>query len=215
MTMKFRDLLELLGDEPVFETSLLLAGATDPGDVQRQLSRWVRAGKLAQLRRGLYVLANPYRKIEPHPFVVGNRLVRGSYVSLESALAFGGHIPEEVVAVTSVTPGRPSTRLTPLGTYLYRHLSAAYSGGYRSVEVTHGQRAFVAFPEKALLDLCHLVPGADDPVYLEGLRLQRVEAFDLERMYRFARGAKSPKLLRCARAFEALAAAGSEEYREL
>lgn len=40
--MEFTTLLEIVGDEPVFETALLLAGDVDPRDVHRQLSRWVR-----------------------------------------------------------------------------------------------------------------------------------------------------------------------------
>ncbi|MCS7080575.1 MAG: hypothetical protein NZ585_11100 [Chloracidobacterium sp.] len=54
--MEFAELLRLVGNEPVFETGLLLAGAVDPNDVRRQLSRWTTAGRLYQLRRGLYAL---------------------------------------------------------------------------------------------------------------------------------------------------------------
>ncbi len=35
--MEFKDLVRIVGDEPVFETSLLLAGNVDPADVRRQL----------------------------------------------------------------------------------------------------------------------------------------------------------------------------------
>lgn len=52
--MNFKELVEIVGDEPVFETDLLLAGAVDPAAVRKQLSRWTTAGKLFQLRRGLY-----------------------------------------------------------------------------------------------------------------------------------------------------------------
>ena len=71
--MKFEQLIEIAGEEPVFETGLLLAGDVDSADVQRQLSRWVQAGRLYQLRRGLYALAPPYQKVRPHPFLVANR----------------------------------------------------------------------------------------------------------------------------------------------
>lgn len=91
--MKFEQLLAAVGDEPVFETGLLLAGEVDPSDVRRQLSRWVASGRLFQLRRGLYALAPPFQKVLPHPFLVANRLVGGSYVSLQSALAHHGLIP--------------------------------------------------------------------------------------------------------------------------
>jgi hypothetical protein len=41
--MEFTRLVEIVGDEPVFETGLLLAGDVDPNDVRRQLSRWTQA----------------------------------------------------------------------------------------------------------------------------------------------------------------------------
>ena len=44
--MKYEDLLALVGEEPLFETGLLLAGDVDPADVQQQLSRWTRASRL-------------------------------------------------------------------------------------------------------------------------------------------------------------------------
>lgn len=76
--MEFARLLEIVGDEPVFETGLLLAGALDPSAVRRQLSRWTKAEQLYQLRRGLYALAPPFQKVKPHPVLVANRLVPGS-----------------------------------------------------------------------------------------------------------------------------------------
>ena len=44
--------------------------------------------------------------------------------------------------------------------------------GYDRLEVSPGQQAFVAWPEKALLDLVYLQPGGDSPGYLQELRLQ-------------------------------------------
>ena len=82
--MKFDRLLEIVSKEPVFETGLLLAGDVAPADVRRQLSRWTASGRLYQLRRGLYALAPLYQKVKPHPFLIANRMVRGSYVSLQS-----------------------------------------------------------------------------------------------------------------------------------
>lgn len=52
--MKFSNLLSIVGDQPIFETGLILTGNVDSTDVRRQLSRWVSAGKIRQLRRGLY-----------------------------------------------------------------------------------------------------------------------------------------------------------------
>jgi predicted transcriptional regulator of viral defense system len=193
--MRFGDLLEAVGDEPVFETGLLLAGDVDPADVRRQLSRWVKAGWLHQLRRGLYVLAPPHQKVRPHPFLVANRLVRGSYVSLHSALAYHGLIPEYVPVTTSVTTGRAGRRETPLGAFEYHHIHPELFTGYRLEALGEGQQAFVATGAKALTDLVHLTPGADAPAYLEGLRLQNVEALDVEARWLATR----PKLRRALR----------------
>ena len=101
--MEFTELVEIIGDEPVFDTGLLIAGDSTPRDIQRQLSRWTKTGKIYQLRRGLYCLAPPFQKVKPHPFLVANRLLPASYVSLQSALAYYGLIPEYAPLTTSVT----------------------------------------------------------------------------------------------------------------
>jgi predicted transcriptional regulator of viral defense system len=173
-------LLAIVGDEPVFETGLLLSGDRDPADVRRQLSRWVTAGQLHRLRRGLYALAPPYVKTRPHPFLVANQLVRGSYVSLQSALAHHGLIPEHVPVTTSVTTGRPGEWSNPFGRFQYRHLRKSVFGDFRLESLGGAQRAFVATPAKALADLVDLVPGADSPAYLHGLRLDVEAIGDLE-----------------------------------
>ena len=195
--MRFQELAEIVADEPLFETGLLLAGAVDPADLRRQLSRWTRSGRIRQLRRGLYALAPPWEKRIPHPFLVANRLVRGSYVSGVSALAFVQAIPEYVAEVTSVTPGRPQMRHTAFGRYSFRHLKPGLLFGYRQVDLGDGQRAFVAEPEKALLDLIHLRPGGGDAAYLRELRLD-FDALRLERLAAFAATCATPKLARAA-----------------
>ena len=195
--MRFQELAEIVADQPLFETGLLLAGAVDPADLRRQLSRWTRSGRIRQLRRGLYTLAPPWEKRIPHPFLVANRLVRGSYVSGVSALAFVQAIPEYVAEVTSVTPGRPQMRHTAFGRYSFRHLKPGLLFGYRQVDLGDGQRAFVAEPEKALLDLIHLHPGGDDAAYLRELRLD-FDALRLERLAAFAATGATPKLARAA-----------------
>ena len=204
--MNFAELADIVVDEPLFETGLLLVGTVDPAAVRRQLSRWTRSGRIRQLRRGLYTLAPPWEKRRPHPFLVANRLVRGSYVSGLSALAFAHAIPEYVAEVTNATPGRPHLRPTPLGRFSFRHLKPGMMFGYRHVDLGHGQRAFVAEPEKALLDLIHLQPGGDDAAYLRELRLN-YDAIRLDRLDSLAARCALPKLTRAARRIRDLASA--------
>jgi predicted transcriptional regulator of viral defense system len=213
--MQFGDLVRVVGDEPVFESSLLLAGDVDPRDVRRQLSRWTSAGRLYQLRRGLYALAPPYQKVKPHPFVSANRMVHGSYVSCQSALAHYGLIPEYVPLVMSVTTSRPARWNTPLGDFAFRHIKSGLLRGYRLLELGGGQQAFVATPEKALLDLIYLHPGADSPDYLRELRLQNLEDLDLDEVQRLAELLGSAKLVRAARLVVELAHTGVEVYETL
>ena len=76
--------------------------------------------------------------------------------------------------------------------------------GYRRVEVDRHQQAFVARPEKALLDVVHLCPGGDESSHLAGLRLD-LDALDLNLLDRLAATAARPKLRRAARRVRAMA----------
>jgi predicted transcriptional regulator of viral defense system len=210
--MKFDDLLALVGNQPFFETSLLLAGNVDPGNVQRQLSRWVRSGRIRQLRRGLYMLAPPYQMVRPHPFLLANALVPGSYVSLQSALAFYGLIPEYTPRILSVTLLRPSQWE---GGFHFQHLASHFFFGYQLVELSQGQQAFLATPEKALLDLVHLTPKSDSLNYLNQLRLQNLERLDLTRLQKYVKRAGKPKWQRAADLIETLAQQEKEEFEDL
>ncbi|HEV8583283.1 MAG TPA: hypothetical protein VGX68_29820 [Thermoanaerobaculia bacterium] len=213
--MRFEELLEIVGDEPVFETGLLLAGNVDPGDVRRQLSRWVRGGRLHQIRRGLYTLAPPFQKIFPHPYLVANRLVPGSYVSLQSALAHYALIPESVPVTTSVTVGRPGGWNTPLGTFDFRHIRSELLTGFRRTALAGKQEALLATPEKALLDLAYLEPDGDSPEYLAELRLQNLDGVDPTELRRLAAALGKPKLRRAAERIVYLAEVEAREYQPL
>jgi hypothetical protein len=213
--MKFEELLAVVGGEPTFETGLLLAGDLQPGVVRRQLSRWVKAGRLYQLRRGLYALAPPFQKARPHPFLLANRLVPGSYVSLQSALGHYSLIPELVPVTTSVTIGRPGCWDTPFGTFDFRHVRSDLLNGYRRTPLGEGQEAFLATPEKALLDLIYLTPDADSPEYLSELRLQNMEILDPQELRRLASSFDKPKLRRAAEEIARLAEAEARDYELL
>jgi predicted transcriptional regulator of viral defense system len=213
--MIFEELLGQLGREPLFETGFLLAGAQNPAYIQRQLAEWVATGKLYQLRRGLYAPAPPYQKVTPHPFLIANRLVPGSYVSLQAALAYYELIPEYVPAVTSITSRRPGRWLTPFGEMIYRVIHRRHIFGYQRVMVTAEQSAFVATPEKALLDLIYLQHGGDGRAYLESLRLQNMERIDPAKLTALAEKMTKPKLRRAARIINELAGAEREMVEPL
>jgi predicted transcriptional regulator of viral defense system len=212
--MEFDSLLKLIGDDPVFESSLLLSGNINPKTVHLQLTRWVNNGRIYQLRRGLYSIAPPYQKNKPHPFLIANFLQRASYVSLQSALAFYSLIPEIVNTTVSVTTGRPDRLETPLGLYEFRHIKTDLLFGYQMTDLG-GQSALVATPENALLALIYLQPGGESPNYLQELRLQNVEQLDLDRLKKQSEVFDSPKMRRAVKGISQLILGETIEYEEL
>jgi predicted transcriptional regulator of viral defense system len=211
--MKWRDFLKLVADEPVFTSAILKAGQISTNRIQQQLVRWVKAGRIIQLRRGVYMLAEPYQRTNPHPFLIANKLKRASFVSLQSALAHYGMIPEFVPVVTSVTAGRPEQLRTEAGEFIYRHIKKPFFAGFREIEIVSSQFVFMATPEKAFLDLVYLTPKADNPDYLNELRLQNYEMVDFLALTELAQLSGSKKLVRAARAFTEMADAN--KYADL
>jgi len=212
--MEFNTLLKLVEDEPVFESSILLAGDVEPKLIRVQLSRWVKTGRIYRLRRGLYSIAPPYQRRQPHPFLVANRLKKASYVSLQSALSFYGLIPEVVNTTTSVSTGRPERLETPLGVYEFRHIKTELLFGFQMTGLG-GQSALIATPEKALLDLIYLQPGGDSAAYLKELRLQNMEKLDKDLLRRQSEKFDTPKLKNAVTKLLRLMSDQSESFEDL
>jgi len=193
--MKFVNLLEKVSDLPAFTVRFLAAGE-NLAQIRLQINRWVKNGKIIRLHKGLYTLAEPYRKVTSEPFSIANSLKQASYVSLQSALSWYAMIPEFVPAITSITTGRPQMIETPLGRFEFRHVSKKYFWGYQQAELKFGQTAFIAYPEKALLDLIYLTPDGDKIEFIEELRLQNFEQINRAVLHEFVGRFQSPKLNR-------------------
>jgi hypothetical protein len=86
----------------------------------------------------------------------------------------------------------------PIGRFSFRHLGAKLFFGFGEVEVAPGQKALVARPEKALIDLLYLTPGSDDSTYLEELRLEWDSGFDVPVFLDAAERSDSRKVQRAA-----------------
>lgn len=209
--MRWQQLQHTVQGQPLFESSLLLTGNVTRHQAQRQLSDWTQAQKIIQLRRGIYTFPDQ----NPHPFVIANHLVPGSYVSLQMALAYYHLIPEHVAVVTSVTTQRPGKYENKFGRFTYRHINPSLFFGIEYRLLDNDEYAYVAAPEKALLDLIHFRPQGDSREYIESLRLQNLEILDIERLHRFVELSDKPKLKRAASVIEAIAQREAEEYEPL
>jgi len=142
-------------------------------------------------------VAPPFARTSPNVLAIASRIRKPSYVSLQSALSYHGAIPESAHAVTSVTTARPGRFETSLGDFSYRHVGPGLFWGYREVEAGEGERAYVALPEKALLDLFYFTPGAIGSPFVHELRLAP-DTVDSQRLQQFAKRTAKPKLIRAA-----------------
>ncbi len=204
--MEFEELLRRVPRTGLFRTGDVLAGERQPAHVLRQFERWRKSGRITQLRRGVYLLERPFRAEDPHPFCAASLLRRASYVSLQSALAHYGMIPENVPATTAVTGGRPEDLATPLGRFVFRHVSRDRFTGFGEREVAPGQTALVASPEKAVIDLLYLTPRSDDAGWLAELRLEFPERFSFGALAAEAARMRSAKTMRAIGLLRSLAA---------
>lgn len=124
------------------------------------VNRAMAAKELLRLQRGKYLLAARFRDHAAHPFALAQAFDAGSYISLETALAHHGWIPEGVRVLASITPGRKSsTHDHPIfGSFTFH--SVASTPGYFLSLVERlelgGQAALVAQPIRALMDLVYL-----------------------------------------------------------
>lgn len=212
--MKWERLLEITRQVSLIESQALAAFGEDPRALAVQLGRWVRAGKLLQLRRGLYVPAARFRYRDPPLERVANFLVSPSYVSLERALSLHGMIPEGVPLVQSVTVGRPGLRENPLGRFQYRHVKGDWFFGYSEVSLGE-ESALVATPEKALLDLFYLSKGEHTRERIEALRLQETHRLDLRALREMAVRSGSPRVQRAAERACSWVLEDSQGWREV
>lgn len=144
--------------------------AWKPDFDRNNLTRWTKKGYLIKLRQGYFAFPE-YKSKPDYAFYFANRIYRPSYISLHSALAFYGMIPEAVVQITSVTTLKTASFVNSFGEYSYRNVKESLFFGYELKPVTDNRAMQFATPEKALLDLLYLYPFYNNAQEIESLRL--------------------------------------------
>ncbi|GHT12780.1 hypothetical protein FACS189415_2920 [Bacteroidia bacterium] len=141
------------------------------GELKRpdeKVSELERKGLVIRVKRNLYVVAPKVHNQEISTELVANHLYGPSYISLESALAYYGLIPERVFTMRSVTTKLHKQYDTPLGHFEYVKVPAPYYPiGVRQEIIDNSYAFLIASPEKALCDKIVTTPN---------LRLQSVKA---------------------------------------
>lgn len=207
--MRFEHLVDHFAARPFFELREVLALTDDrPKSLKNQLSQWVRGGKVVRLRRGKYLLANPYRHGMPSVYFLSNALQRPSYVSRQTALHYHGMIPEAVAQIQAVSPKHGNTWETKLGTFTYSTIKQARFWGYAqhaSPETAVSQNQFfMARPEKALLDLFYQETGEWSEERIEALRLGNLDELQHDVLSEYVERYDSPKIRRASQNLRSL-----------
>lgn len=213
--MKFDQLINAVGKMPLFDLATVaqLAGERRQS-LCMQLSRLSRQGKIKPLRRGMYVLAESYRKVNPNPAMLANQIYTPSYLSFHWALGYYGLIPEMVFMFTSATTRVPRLFKNEFGSFQYRHIKPDYFAGYQSLEIGL-QKVLIAVPEKALLDLWHILDGEWTKERMASMRFQNFENVSLKKMGKLAELFHSPRLMRAVRNWRAYAAEEMKGVKKL
>jgi predicted transcriptional regulator of viral defense system len=144
--------------------------AWQPGFDRNNFSRWVVKNLIIRLRQGFYTFPEYLGKPD-YVMYFANRIYRPSYVSLHTALAYYGFIPEGVVQVTSVTSLKTASFCNTMGEYYYHTMKPELLFGFAVKPFDEGRSLQLAEPEKALLDLLYLYPAYNTENDMEELRL--------------------------------------------
>jgi predicted transcriptional regulator of viral defense system len=144
----------------------------DAGFNRNNLGRWVQEGKLIHLRQGMYAFSGS-KKENDAPLSFAGKIYTPSYISLHSALSFYGIIPEGVVQITSVTARKTAFFENALGQFSYQSMKPELIFGYTKEisRINPFYSLYLAFPEKALLDLLYLYPQYQSDQDMQELRL--------------------------------------------
>lgn len=144
--------IEQLGPVPI-KHDMLLNLLSDYSAPNNKIISLEASGKLIRLKRGLYVGSPQNNGTLLSPELIANHLLGPSYVSMETALAHYGMIPERVYSVLSLTTKRAKTFDTSLGIFSYIQTSVEYFRIGLFQETVNQQYAFlIASREKALCD---------------------------------------------------------------
>lgn len=144
--------------------------AWQPGFDRNNLTRWTKKGYLVRLRQGYFAFSE-YKNKPDYSLYFANRIYRPSYISLHTALAFYGIIPEAVVQISSVTSLKTASFANDFGEYSYNSVKENLMFGYGLKSMADNRTIQFAVPEKALLDLLYLYPFYNNEQELEELRL--------------------------------------------
>ncbi len=189
--MKFITFKNTFSGFPLIASSQLYSVVKNRATFKVQLNQWLNKGLIIKLRKGLYLLNENDRKINPSRIFLANALYSPSYVSTEYALGFYDLIPEKVEDVTSVTTKNVKRFKNPFGTFVYQHLKTSLFFGFKEILDENHLPVHIAEPEKAMLDFIYLnlagFKNQDQDVFAQSYRLQNLDILKKTKLLAFAK----------------------------
>ena len=195
--MKFTQFKQKIKNLPTFSSSLFSSITDDVDTLRVQLTKWKKKGLVIQLKKGLYVLGDKEREIEPSNFYLANQIIIPSYISLESALSYYGLIPEFVASITSITIRKTCRFKNQFGTFIYQHIKSEGFTGF-DLKKSNDLNILIACPEKAVVDFLYLnlheftIKNKD--IFKKSYRFQNCNNLSLRKIKYYAKILKSKKL---------------------
>jgi predicted transcriptional regulator of viral defense system len=150
--MNFQDAIMQYAEQPITKQVLLsmLSGYKRPYD---KINELVKQAYLIPVKRGIYLPGNKLNLKKPELFLMANHILGPSYVSLESALAYWGFIPEKVFETSSITIQKSKTFYTVIGRFSYTNTTLPfYAYGIKQIQLSPIQNVLIASVEKAVCD---------------------------------------------------------------
>ena len=137
-----------------------------------RIAEWQKKGYIKRIANGIYMFASEPLD-EMHLYYLANRIYEPSYISLESAFAHYGFIPEAVYRITSVCSKKTSQFQQDNIVFTYRSINPRLNFGYTLIKWKNVVIK-IAEPEKAVIDYFYLNTELNTPDQIEGMRFNTI-----------------------------------------
>ena len=156
-------------------------------NVRVKINDMLKKKEIVRIKKGLYILGEPYSKNPFYRETLSNLIYGPSYISLEYALSFYNMIPEKSETVTAVTNKRNKVFDTPAGLFSYRYIRPdLYTLGVTLLSLDEKHNILIASKEKAIADILYFTDKIENAAELksylfENLRLEETEIAKLKK----------------------------------
>lgn len=151
------------------------------------VTKLVRNGWLVRIKKGLYAISDLSNRgfLSLSTYIVASLLVRDSYISFESALAYHGMLDQLTKKIISISTSKHKIIKLNNTEYSFINTKDEYYFGWQEVTMDN-QTARIAYAEKALVDMIHFHRSKYSvDLVIEKLKEHR-DSLDIKRLNEFA-----------------------------